>query len=109
MTVSGGSSISVPMIESRRSVYVVCPGAFTPPTESLKRVSPVNTTATPPSKPPGTELAPARDRGGGARTGADGRGLSPGRLWGRGGRGVHGRPPFQGLRWRWGAPGGHHV
>src|SRR5436305_922370 len=80
MTVSGGSSISVPMIESRRSVYVVCPGAFTPPTESLKRVSPVNTTATPPpSKPPGPELAPGPPRR--RRPRARPRRRTPGRCW----------------------------
>src|SRR5450759_4441308 len=56
MIVSGGSSISVPMIESRRSVYVVWPGALTPPTELLKRVSPVNTDASPPANPPGAAL-----------------------------------------------------
>ena len=52
--------MSVPMIESRRSVYVVCPGARTPPTELRNRVSPVNTDPSAPVNPPGAVAAPAR-------------------------------------------------
>ena len=60
MTVSGGSSISVPMIESAQvGVGGVARALCTPPTESLKSVSPVKTTAAP-ARPPGAALLAAR-------------------------------------------------
>ena len=44
-TVSGGSFISTSMIDALRSSKLVDPGAFTPPTEPLKSVSPVKISA----------------------------------------------------------------